>query len=160
MYDYSAKNSFCHIFIVPLETEELEALWCTIFVCCPDFHFIRSFIHTCTGLKYVVFFMLVNSHIFLLDFFYKLQALSFSFSRKIHIPSMYFWVHATDVSCCWFEDRGMSVFGWSPCQCSLLQSLGGQHSARFLTCGENTDLLQGNRQHSKSYKGCHWEQFV
>lgn len=40
-----------------------------------------------------------------------------------------------------------------------LQPLGGQLSARFLTCGENTDLLQGSRQSSKSYKGCHWEQF-
>lgn len=40
-----------------------------------------------------------------------------------------------------------------------LQFLGGQLSARFLTCSENTDLLQGNRQHSKSYKGCHWKQF-
>lgn len=121
-----------------------------------------AFIHMCTGLKYIVFHMLVNSHIFLPDFFYKLQATSsppsLSPERLIFpacisecLPQTFLTAHLSTVEC--------QYLGGPFANSGSLQSLGGQFSARLLTCGENTDLLQGNRQHSKSYKGCHWEQF-
>lgn len=142
---------------MPLETEELAALSCSIFVCCPGFHFIHSFtyrIKICC-----VAYVSQQSYIFtrfLLQTTSSPPSLSperliFPACTSECMPQTFPSADLRTVECQYLcGPLANAVF---------LQSLGGQLSARFLTCGENTDVLQGNRQHSKSYNGCHWEQF-
>lgn len=142
---------------MPLETEEWAVLQYTAFVCCPDFHFIHLLVYRIK--IHCVPYISQQSHIFtrfLLQMTSSPLSLSperFLFPACISecLPQTFLIAHSSTEEC--------QYLGGPFANAGSFRSLGGQLSARFLTCGENTDLLQGNRQHSKSYKGCHWEQF-